>query len=788
MSGPFGSSQWMYQSAAGFYPTEIEQSLRIDSSSNAYLSRTPASSSNRKTWTWSGWVKREGSGKQNVLISAASGTSQFTARIDGGGLGKTDQFVMGDYFNIIGEAAPLFRDFSSWYHFVVAVDTTQATTADRIKFYVNGEQVALSQGASWPAQNADLAINQNHLHKIGYTGDTEGGYFGEVNFIDGQALDPTDFGEFKSGVWVAKSYAGSYGTNGFYLNFSDSANIGDDLSGNANDWTANNLVATDVVLDSPTNNFAVLNAIYNSTSADCTLSEGNLKATGLSGNNSLRVSSFLITGGKWYVEAQSFGMPTSDGTSSFSAMEAVSEAGRFGWRPNGSTFGLTGSPTFASYQSNDVLGMAIDFNNTQVTFYKNNVVQGSGAYTWTSSAPAGLYVRTFLAANTSYNYYLNFGQDSSFAGNKTAQGNTDDNGVGDFYYAPPSGYLALCTANLPDPVIDPAQDESPSDYFNTVLYAGNGTGQSITGVGFQPSWTWIKSRTGTQSHFLFDEVRGAGVELNSNSTDAETTDLGLLSSFDTDGFSLGSTAGTNSLNNYVAWNWLAGNGTSSNTDGSITSTVSVNQKAGFSIATFTTTGADATIGHGLGQAPNVIFAKSRNSTYNWDVYHSAIPDAEDKRLILNSTAAVASSSGWNNTAPTSSVVHWDGAFYGSGYNVVMYCFAEVEGYSKFGSYTGNGSTDGPFVYCGFRPAFVIFKATNNASSWVMQDNTRDTYNPTDKNLYANLSNAEDTGDRLVDFLSNGFKPRLGTYDPNKSGYNYIFMAFAEQPAKYSNAR
>ena len=396
-----------------------------------------------------------------------------------------------------------------------------------------------------------------------------------------------------------------------------------------------------------------------------------------------------------------------------------------------------------------------------------------------------------MTGGTACNFISNFGQDSSFAGNKAPQGNTDDNGVGDFFYAPPSGYLALCTANLPDPAIDPAQDDVPADYFNTVTYTGNGSTQSVT-VGWQPDLIWGKARNAAFSHALHDAVRGFGNRLVSNDTAAESfrTDAFQATAVDSTGFNLGSQGDLNySGNTMVAWNWLAGNGTSSNTDGSITSTVSVNEKAGFSIVSYTGNGtAGATIGHGLSNAPDVIIFKRRDAVTDWHLYHSSITNANTTLAYLNKTNAPASTNAFlNSTYPTSSLITLGTGAGLNGGSMLCYVFHSVEGYSKFGSYTGNGSNDGPFIYCGFRPALFLTKRTDSTSDWQLLDTSRDTYNAADAYLKPNTSGAEATGGPH-DFVSNGFKIRNTGGSQNASGGTYIFMAFAENPFKYANAR
>jgi len=334
-----------------------------------------------------------------------------------------------------------------------------------------------------------------------------------------------------------------------------------------------------------------------------------------------------------------------------------------------------------------------------------------------------------------------------------------------------------------------AQINKPDEHFNTVLYTGNGSTQSITGVNFQPDWVWLKDRDNATNHMLFDSVRGTGKELHSQNTDSETTQANTLTAFGSDGFSLGNnTDVNNSSQNFVAWNWLGANGTASNTDGSITSSVSVNQTAGISIGTFTGTASVGTVGHGLNAVPSMIINRTITAAKDWMTYHHKNTSApETDYLALNSSNATADFEDvWNDTAPTSSVFTIGDSSQnntGSGTSI-FYAFAEKKGFSKFGSYTGNGNADGTFVYTGFKPAFVMVKKTNGTGNWVMFDNKRNTFNVVDKRLAANLSDDEGTSDRL-DFLSNGWKFRSTATNVNGSD-SYIYMAFAEQPLVGTN--
>jgi len=333
-----------------------------------------------------------------------------------------------------------------------------------------------------------------------------------------------------------------------------------------------------------------------------------------------------------------------------------------------------------------------------------------------------------------------------------------------------------------------AQINKPDEYFNTVLYTGNATARSITGVGFQPDWVWIKGRTTAYNNTLFDAIRGATKRLYSNGTDAESTQTATLTSFDSDGFSLGNNASVNSATStFVAWNWLASNTTASNTDGSITSTVSANTTSGFSIVSYTGTGANATVGHGLGAVPKMIIVKDRSAVKNWTVYHIGV--GNDKDILLDVTNAENTSTAWNNTTPTSSVfsIGTLGNVNTSSNNYIAYCFAEKKGFSKFGSYTGNDNADGPFIYTGFKPAFTILKRTDSADNWLMQDNKRkNPFNVVDTQLFPDLNNAESSSSAILDYCSNGFKIRKTGGNINASGGSYIYMAFAEQPLVGTN--
>ncbi len=324
----------------------------------------------------------------------------------------------------------------------------------------------------------------------------------------------------------------------------------------------------------------------------------------------------------------------------------------------------------------------------------------------------------------------------------------------------------------------------PGDYFNTKLYTGNGTTDTaITGVGFQPDLSIIKARDMAYNHNVMDAVRGSTKRVATDLTDAESTQAEMIKSFASDGFNLGDNGGVNQdTKTYASWNWLANGAGSANTDGSINSTVSANTTSGFSVVSYTGTGANATVGHGLSSAPSMIIVKNRSAVKDWVIYHKSLGNT--KFLEFTTSAEQTASNRWNNTTPTNSVFSLgsDNGANGSGNSHIAYCFAEKAGYSKFGSYVGNGDANGPFIYTGFKPAFVMIKSSSDSSTWHLADNKRIGYNPLNYRIQPNNSNVEYTGVEIYsDFLSNGFKLRNTDTDTNGSGRTYIYMAFAEEP-------
>jgi len=439
-------------------------------------------------------------------------------------------------------------------------------------------------------------------------------------------------------------------------------------------------------------------------------------------------------------------------------------------------------------------------DDSQITFYKNGVAQNYGTPINFSSmtAPTGIadgaLPYTSIDQYTSDRKIMNFGQDSSFAGAVTAQGNTDGRYKGDFYYTPPSGYLALCSDNLSDPSI-----ADPTVHMNTVTYAGTGASQTIA-VGFQPDLVWAKCRNTAVSYVLYDSVRGTG-RLESNNANAEGTRDGFAG-FDSNGFDVDDDGGGGGINypsgrTYVAWNWKAGGTAVSNTDGTITSSVSANTTAGFSIVSYAGSGsAGDTVGHGLSQTPDLIIIKNRSGITNWVVNSPSIDSTFTKwAMKLDISQAISTDSTiWNNTAPGASVFTLGTAGESNRNNpdnYMAYCFHSVEGYSKIGKYKGNGNADGTFIYTGFRPAFIIVKNTAQTEGWCQWDSGREPYNKMSKQLMPDDTRAEYTANTTtfaIDFVSNGVKLRSSYSALNNSNQDFLYIAFAESPFKTSNAR
>jgi hypothetical protein len=792
--------------ATGGY--EIERSLRFNSVDTAYLTNdTAASGGNTTTWTLSMWVKRSSlaaAGSSHQLASAfiiPNNSGSVAIAFD-----ENQKIVFGSYFTAWRITTQVFRDFSAWYHFVFVWDTTNGTSNDRVRMYVNGTRITAFDTNNDPGLNAVSPFcdnqpveysNQNIIGKTRSIGVNAwfqlrpfDGYIADVNCVQGQALDPTSFGEFDTnGIWQPIAYDGEYGTNGFHLEFADNSSntattLGKDTSGNGNNWTPNNLSVTagagnDSLVDVPTNgaqtdtglggevrgNYCTLNPL--TTKGGFVLSNGNLKGANVVNDGAAIGTIAVPTTGKWYWEAIQETVPNIYllYTGITPNADARNGLGNFyGIYPRNGNVCFYGSPGTncinETASPGDVYGVAYDADAGTLNFYKNGVLYSGQTRTVTT----GVQYYPFLAiGNSDPVASINFGQRP-------------------FAYTAPSGFKALNTANLPTPTI-----LDGSDYMDVVTYTGNGSTQTISGLEFSPDLVWLKARSAAYGNYLSDTVRGITKDLYSHATNAEYEEptLNGITAVTSNGFSLGNDIGrNNNTTTYVAWTWDAGSTTVTNTDGSITSSVRANPSAGFSIVTFAAqSSGTATIGHGLGVAPSLIILKSRAQTYDWITYH--ISNGSTKTIRFNLTeAANTNSIWWNDTTPTSNVFTLGSAYGGAG-NCVAYCFAPVEGYSAFGSYTGNGSSDGPFVYTnGFRPRWIMVKRTTATTfgDWEIRDTGRDSYNSSvSSRLFPNSSAAEESSGFPFDVLSNGFKLRTNGVNSNESGQPYIYAAFAENP-------
>ena len=851
------NSFWFANPSTGFYPEEISTSLRMEASDSSYLIYTPSGDGNKKTFTFSVWVKRTtfDSSNQMTLLNCDkhpyAPVHQLYFNTD-----DTLRYYWGDGGTAGSESGGVyvdrkFRDVSSWYHIVLNYDTTQSTKTDRIRIYVNGERQTLTSfsngphGDHYPTEDyvsSNVNMNEDGVPIIfGAMGNGGSylrffsGYMAELNYIDGTNYDADNFGQTKEGVWIPKAISGlSYGTHGCRLKFQDSSSLGDDTSGEGNDRTTSNLAASDQMLDSPTNNFCTFNNLI--LSPQVAFSQGNLFADCGATHKSVH-GTFIMTTGKWYWEARAFdggadkftyGLTDArnasnlqvSGTNYIIGHQSATYANGDAVSIYDGTLYKNGSTT-SSYQTvvgdTDKVGIAFDADAGKVWFHRNGTwVNGSATASTTLNASNNdttvttgeSYVLAFSGETS--DWLLNTGQDSSFNGTETAQGNTDENGNGDFYYAVPTGFLALCSDNLPEPTIGPNSTTQANDHFNAIIYSGNGANShGITGVNFQPDFVWIKVRNQNASHYLVDSVRGTGTgdsfrALLTESTDAEyTSENDQLRTLDSNGFTLDDNSDTDfyvnrSSDTYVAWNWKGGTTSGIDTTGQdITpSGYSFNQDAGFSIVAYTGNKTDQQgVPHGLGAKPDWVIIKDRdNASTQWVI---AFPQISGNDYLYFTSDAKSTDSGnvfyFTPTTTTVEISDHDEVNKNST-KYIMYCFRSIDGYSKIGTYEGNTSDDGTYVYTGFRPRYVLLKnidaTESGGASWITYDTTRSTTNVMDDRLYPNANNSEQTNANYnIDFLSNGFKIRDGTANYGFNNANtYAYISFAEIPFKYANAR
>jgi hypothetical protein len=734
------------------------------------------------------------------------------------------------------ETTQVFRDTSAWYHFVGVIDFDNSTQADRAQMYINGERITDFDVETYPSDaSKTMVLNTSDAFRLGasgYDGSYDwNGYLAEVVVIDGTAQAVTDLGETKNGVWIPKDPSGlTFGTNGFYLKFESSSDLGNDSSGNNHDFALTNILAHDQMLDSPTfdsssngGNFMTYNGAM--LGANNTLSEGNLKSSGTGGGNT--EGTFGMLTGKWYWECRvedltdygptfgigQYGAGGSEGV--YNIITWQSQAGQMygggGYPDQMGTISVT-STGVTSLADADIMSFWLDCDNGKLWIGKNGTIPNSGdpangtnpQASW-STIPTNRYFMATCQNVSSGIGVLNAGQNPSFNGALTGSDvgdNADKNGYGLFKYDPSStDFIACCAANIPTAdAIDPSEtdDDYPQKLFSPLLYTGNGGTNNITGLGFQPDFTWIKIRNTASNGPLVDSSRGTNKILFSQITDAEVTSANLTS-FDSDGFSLAGGLASydpnfnGNTNTYASWNWRANGGTtSSNSDGTITTTLQVNSATGFSIGTYSGSGSNATLGHGLGARPDMSMFRERGTAGNWIVTFQPCMASNDHNLYLQTHIAESDGNYFQNTAMTTSVIsigtHAD--INGSGASYVMWNFINVEGFSKFGSYRGNGLSDaqGTFVYTGFRPAYVMTKGLDVGAEWTVYDDKRNTGNPADRILQMDIHDAERTDLDVIDILSNGFKCLDTGGRTNQSNKSYVYAAFADNPFQYATAR
>ena len=819
--------------AGGGSGYEITNSLRFSRESAHYLQRSSHTIST--SYTTSCWVKRSNIGSTSNSTANFRYVYRFGAEDHMGFMGddRLNVEVKSGGAGYMGTNRRM-RDSAAWCHIVVI--NTGGGNANSQRLFVNGVEHDYADGGNYNRSGSGFSHNGVNF-RLGSHESTTGlfnGYIAEFHFVDGQALTPSDFGETGDyGEWKPIEYTGSHGANGFYLDFKNSSSLGNDASANSNHFTVHNINSHDQMTDSPTNNFCTLNPLDDSAFNKGTFSEGSLRFTGTAGGyfQGGQVGT-MFTSNKiyyeWYVEANNNGWHQWGFVPDNYRPNEVPNNNAVAIRPgDGGYHGVCTDDSYAktyydgsseqadsnNLTTGDVVMMAFDPATGKYWYGINGTWVGSGnpstganpvvtlsnlthpsgrAYTW--SASHGIYDGTHHAV-------MNYGQDGTFAGKIAAGGNADGNGYGNFKYAVPTGFLSLCSANLPEPAV------KPQEQFSSILYTGTGSARSITGVGFSPDWVVLKRRSGqSKSWYVADTIRGAGKYLQFDGATTELDDNASLASFDSDGITFGNASPAqfnDSSAPYVLHSWNSGNAVSGTTAGSGTGksyTGSANSDAGFSIISFEGNGTSGhAIPHHLSKAPTLIITKRRSGGNNsWNVGQAQHSSYDwNGTLYMENTEKWASDNEWHNTAPTSThfTTSASASSNASGSPYIAYCFHNVEGYSAMGTYKGSPSiSEPPFVYCGFKPSLIWIKALSRTAPWIVYDNARDTFNPANKYMHLHNTDQETTsfpaGAANFDFLSNGFKIKHVNGDGNINTDNaqYLYIAFAEQPFKYTNAQ
>jgi len=750
--------------------------------STGYLSRTPGVAGNQQTWTYSSWVSPSNFGVYQDLFWVNTVTYDYFR------FNLNETMTLGFGGASVLEVGNVFRDRSAYYHIVLAVDTTQAIASDRVKLYVNGTQVTAFTSTAYPVLNATTNMNSTALHYLGNSTIATQYYSGplaETIIVDGQALTPSDFGKFDitTGNWVAKKYLGTYGANGFHLDFAIAgvgtlgADLGADISGNGNHW-ATSATGLSQVTSTPTNVYDVFNPLDGAATYH-SLSNGNRTSTT---SSTVAVEeargSILLNAGKWYWETLisnvgsggwAAGITPNDGIWRTAANAVL--YGYFYKSDGQKTVNNVNSAYGASYTTADVIGTAVDFNALTITFYKNNVSQGAipiaaGSYLTCS----GLYGAPSVAV-------------VAFA-------------ESDWVYAAPTGHKSICTDNLPKIT------DSIDNHFRALKYVGNGAATQRTdivwGGTFQPNFVWGKNRSAIADHYIHDELRGVTNALASNLTAAQSGPAGFAS----DGFG---SAGVldqfriytaNAIYNALGQNYITfgaslpktastwGFGETVTPSGEI-----YNDSAMFKMSVVTYTGngvAGASLPHSLGVKPGFIIIKKLSDAVDyWQTYHSAI-GATKSTQFNTGVAAIANVGYWNNTEPTSTLITL-GTSTGMNQNTstyVAYIFAPCDGI-KIGSYLGNASSDGPFLNENISPVWMLHKA-DTVANWNIWDASRSRGNPVKETVFAESSAAETSLYNRLDFTSMGMKGRDGTVHPSSFTGTNLYMMIGQPSGPTEN--
>jgi hypothetical protein len=799
-------SQWFANPSSGFDTTLIGNSVWLDGSAD-YLSLAFGAGGDQKEFTLSAWVQRNSIGSSGSVLGCGTGGRQTYMRFN-----STDTFEFTDQdasVNLKYITNALYRDVG-WYHILASIKTSESGASDRVKLYINGEEVTSFSTETDPSLNLDLnwgIDGDTHAVGAGYAGGISGplkGYIAQVAYMNGKSiqggdytvssfLDTFTFGtngsQFvpKKDSAIAALASTASGTS-FCLDFADSSALGNDISDEENDFTANSMAAANQSTNTPSKMYPIISYIDHSDDTLPTLSSGNLTSAGPGATRAcMRVNLGIPTTGKWYWEANWDSVASARvgfaESSSFLDNACGTTALSWGMQNDGKVVNNNseGSALF-TWATNDRIAMA--YNADTSKFWFGRIASGADTVTWASSGdPAADSNETVASVPSKITPALDTNTGTVSLKFPSSSWNLA---------SVPSGFGEITSADFTAP------DYQGIDYFNAVKYAGNGTaigsgGKANTGTGFQPDFVWIKNRDQSDSHALYDAVRGTTKQIESDNITAETTESEGLTAFGSDGFTTGNLDQVNtSSENFIAWQWLGANGTSTNEVGTLTSTVSVADADHFSVVSYTGSGANTTVGHGLGAAPEMVIIRELPGGDDWNVYHAdAASSPGGGSLRLDSTVAfVADATLYNSTVPSSTVISLgtSAETNQSSTAMIAYCFRSVDGVCKLGDYTGTGNANGPFIYTGFKPRFIIWKNVDAAKDWGIIDTATQPYNPGTLSsvLFANLNNADGDGTQgasgtayNIDILAEGWKIRVGDSGPNGSGNSFIYLAMAD---------